>query len=111
MPAQMIKIRARFFVAVEGESEQSFVKWVQSLSLQKELHIHLDGVLLGGGGFKSMLQKAIRYHKRHCRIAGAYQDRLLVVDSDRAQQGDWPIEKLRREAGKHRITVCVQRPN
>jgi hypothetical protein len=37
MPAQIIKTRARFFVAVEGESEQSFVTWLQVLS-QKELY-------------------------------------------------------------------------
>jgi len=110
MPAQIIKIRARFFVAVEGESEQSFVKWLQVLS-EKELHIHLDGVLLGGGGFKSMLQKAVRLHKRRCRTAGAYQDRFLVVDGDRAEQGDWSIEELKHQAAKYRFTVCVQSPN
>jgi hypothetical protein len=110
MPAQIIKIRARYFVAVEGESEQSFVKWLQVLS-EKDLHIHLDGVPLGGGGFKSMLQKAARLHKRRCRTESAYQDRFLVVDRDRAEQGDWSIEKLRSEAAKHKITVCVQNPN
>jgi hypothetical protein len=102
-------IRTRFFVAVEGESEQSFVTWLQVLS-QAELHIHLDVVLLDGGGFKSMLEKAVRAHKRRCRN-GAYQDRFLVVDGDRAEQGDWTIEKLKREAAKHEISVCVQNPN
>lgn len=110
MPAQIIKTRARFFVAVEGENEQSFVTWLQALS-QKELHIHLDGIPLGGGGFKSMLQKAVHLHKRRCRTSGAYKDRFLVVDGDRAEQGDWSIEKLRREAAKHKITVYVQSPN
>ncbi|MGA2173407.1 MAG: hypothetical protein ABSH38_00350 [Verrucomicrobiota bacterium] len=110
MSAPIVKIRARFFVAVEGESEQSFLAWLQALS-QKELHVHLDGVLLGGGGFKSMLQKTVRLHKRRCRIAGAYRDRFLIVDRDRAEQGDWSIERLRREAAKNKITVCVQTPN
>ncbi len=109
MPAQVIKIRARFFVAVEGESEQSFVAWLQMLS-QKELSIHLDSILLGGGGFKSMLQKGVRFHKRRCRT-GVYQDRFLIVDRDRAEQGDWSIEKLRDEASKRHIIVCVQTPN
>lgn len=110
MPAQIIKRRARFFVAVEGESEQSFVTWLQVLS-EKELHIHLDGVPLAGGGFKSMLEKAVRQHKRRCRTSGSYRGRFLIVDEDRAEQGDWSIEKLRREAAKHKITVCVQSPN
>ena len=110
MAPQIIKKRTRFFVAVEGESEQSFVTWLQVLS-QKELHIHLDGVPLGGGGFKSMLEKAVRLLKRRCKTAGAYQDCFLIVDGDRAEQGDWSIDKLRREATKHKITVCVQNPN
>jgi len=110
VPTQIIKKRARFFVAVEGESEQSFVTWLQVLS-QKGLSIHLDAVPLGGGGFKSMLQKAVRQHKRRCRTKGAYRDRFLIVDSDRADQRDWSIEKLRLEAAKHKILVCVQSPN
>ena len=107
MPAPVI--RTRFFLAVEGESEQSLVRWLQTLS-EKELHIHLDAVPLGGGGFKSMLEKAVRLHKRHCRI-GVYKDRFLLVDGDRAGQGDWSVEKLRREAARHNFIVCVQNPN
>jgi len=110
MPAPIIKKRARFFVAVEGESEQSFVKWLQELS-RKELHIHLDAVLLGGGGYKTMLGKAVQQHRQKRRTSGAYRDRFLVLDRDRADQGDWSIEKLRNEAAKHKITVCVQNPN
>jgi hypothetical protein len=109
MPPQVVNLRARFFVAVEGESEQSFVRCLQTLS-QNELHIHLDAVPLGGGGFKSMLQKAVRLHKRGSRM-GTYEARFLIVDGDRATQGDWSIERLRREAAKHNIIVCVQDPN
>ncbi len=54
---------------------------------EKELRIHLDAVPLGGGGFKSMLQKAVRLHERRRRTAGAYDDRFLIVDGDRAEQG------------------------
>lgn len=97
-------------MAVEGQSEQSFVAWLQMLS-EKKLRIHLDCVPLGGGGFKSMLEKAVSQHKRRRRTAGAYQDCFLVVDRDRAEQGDWAIEKLRSEAARHKITVCVQTPN
>ena len=110
MAAPIIKTRTRFFVAVEGESEQSFVTWLQMLS-EGKLHIHLDCAPLGGGGFKSMLCKAVRFHKRRCRTSGPYRDCFLIVDGDRAEQGDWSVEKLRREAAKHKITVCVQNPN
>lgn len=105
----MIPQRKRFFVAVEGESERAFVVWLQIL-LQNEFHIHLDSHLLGGGGFKSMLQKTVRYHEQGCR-RGMYLGRFLIVDRDRAEQGDWPIEKLKQEAAKFKITVVVQIPN
>lgn len=99
-------------MAVEGESEQSFVRWLQTLSDEKgAAHIHLDAFLLGGGGFKTMLENAMREHKRRCKAKGAYEDRFLLVDEDRADQGDWPIAELKREAGKHKFTLCVQRPN
>jgi hypothetical protein len=57
-----------------------------------------------------MLKNAVRQYEHHCATTGAYKDRFLVVDGDRAEQGDWPIEKLRREAAHFKITVCVQRP-
>jgi hypothetical protein len=50
-------------------------------------------------------------HMRRRKRRGAYQARFLIVDGDRAERGDWSIGKLRREAAKHKITVCVQRPN
>jgi hypothetical protein len=102
-------IRTRFFIAVEGESEQSFVTWLQRVS-ETKLSVHLDGVLLGGGGFKSMLQKADRLRKRRSRN-GNYKHCFLLVDADRADQGDWSIEKLRAEAARLKFSICVQRPN
>ena len=74
------------------------------------MNVHLDGLPLGGGGYKSMLEKAFRLHTRHSRN-GAYKACFLIVDGDRADQGDWSIEKLRREAAKAGFTVCVQNPN
>lgn len=58
-----------------------------------------------------MLKKAVQFYKRQCKTVGAYQDRFIIVDRDRSDQGDWPVEKLRREATKHKITVCLQNPN
>jgi hypothetical protein len=110
MRSHFILQRTRFFVAVEGESEQSFIKWLQILS-EPKLHIHLDTFVLGGGGYKTMLQAAVTEHKRRCHRTGVYHDSFLVVDRDRAGQGDWSAEKLRREADRHNFTVCLQNPN
>ncbi len=110
MPLRVVRKRARFFLAVEGESEQSFVAWLQGLS-EKDHHIFLDAVVLGGGGFPSMLEKAVSFHERRSKTRGAYRDRFLMVDQDRVMHGDWSIEKLRREAAKHKMLLVVQRPN
>ena len=63
MTRKIIKQRQRIFIAAEGESEQSFVKWLQQLSDEKELHVHLDCLALNGGGYKPMLEKAARERK------------------------------------------------
>ena len=45
------------------------------------------------------------------KYQGLTKDRFLIVDGDRAQQGDCSIEKLKREAARYKFTVCVQSPN
>ena len=106
----MIPIRKRFFMAVEGESERSFFKWLYLLSKERKLHIHLEVHVLGGGGYQSMLAEAARALKKGL-ARGHYQERFLIVDSDRAGTVDWTLEKLRMEAAKHKIIACPQRPN
>ncbi|MCE0484761.1 MAG: hypothetical protein LV479_11055 [Methylacidiphilales bacterium] len=102
--------RIRYFVAVEGESEQSFVRWLQYLA-DAELHIHLDTYPLGGGGFASMLEKTVNEHKKRAGRHGTYKNRFLIIDADRANSNDWPLDQLRAEAHTHHIKVIVQRPN
>lgn len=61
----MVKtIRTRFFMAVEGEGEQGFVKWLQMLTDNKKISIHLDTLVLNGGGYKTMLDSAITERKK-----------------------------------------------
>ncbi len=105
-----IQQRTPFFFAVEGESEQSLVKWYQSLCDQQGLHLHLDPQNLSGGGYKSMLEKAVLLQERK----GAKQS-FLLVDSDRSlSQGrddSWSIDDLKRKAHKEDILVCAHHPN
>jgi hypothetical protein len=104
----MINKRTRFFLAVEGENERSLASWLQELC-DAELRVHLDNYVLYGGGYETMLSEAVRLHKKGATTKGPYKDRFLIVDSDRADQGDWSIEKLRAEAAKHQMTVCLQK--
>lgn len=111
MTRKIIKQRQRIFIAVEGESEQSFVKWLQQLSDEKELHVHLDCQALNGGGYKSMLEKAVRERKRKERNKAKCS--ILLVDSDRDERNDdgWSLEELKQKALKQKINVCIQNPN
>lgn len=109
MPARTIPQRTRFFLATEGEGEQSFVKWLQQLADSEGLHIHLDCKLLSGGGLEDMLTRAIVHRKRG--LKRAFKDSFLIVDGDRAESGDCSIDELRRQADRSNIRVCVQQPN
>ena len=110
MTRRIILQRARFFFSVEGEGEQSVIKWLQELSDQNGLHVHLDCEVLKGGGYKTMLDGAVRYRKRRERQKA--KSSVLLVDGDRAERDDgWSIAQLKQEAARHNIVVCVQNPN
>lgn len=110
MTRRIILQRARFFFSVEGEGEQSVIKWLQELSDQNGLHVHLDCEVLKGGGYKTMLEGTVRYRKRRERQKA--KSSILLVDGDRAERHDgWSISQLRQEASRQNIVVCVQNPN
>ena len=96
---------------MEGEGEQSFIKWLQQLADQSGLHVHLDCQPLGGGGYKTMLEKTVRERKRKGRQSAKCS--ILLVDSDRAERGDdgWSLLQLKQEASKQKLTICIQNSN
>lgn len=97
-------------MAVEGESEQAFVVWLQRLASELQLPVHLDGHLLGGGGFSSMIEKAVQKHERQAKNKGAYKAQFLIVDEDRAMDGDWTAARLREVAAENKMMLFLQRP-
>ncbi len=109
MPSRIIKTRIRFFLAVEGKSEQSLVRWLQTLA-EERASIYLDCHPLNGGGFRKMLENAVLLHNKQSRNKGPYRERFLVFDADLADAHDWSLEKLRTEAAKAGFTVIAQRP-
>ena len=106
-----ILIRKRFFLAVEGDNEQSIVKWYQMLCDKVQLNLHLDCEPLGGGGYEKLLNETLRLQKKNERKTA--EQSILIVDEDRAIKKDdpWSIDKLKDEARKRNIMVCVQHPN
>jgi hypothetical protein len=110
MARLIIKPRKRFFVAVEGDSEQSFVRWLQMLADARGLSIHLENAPLDGGGYHSMLKSAIQERDRQAKNKGKFRECFFIVDADRAEKPDWSLKKLRKEADKHGFTSVIQRP-
>lgn len=108
MGRKIIKQRIRYFLAVEGEGEQSFVTWLQRCFNKKELHIYLDCHPLGGGGYEKMLNDAVRSLKKKEKV----QSSILLVDADRSPRDDkWSLDQLRKEAFKKGFNVVFQVPN
>lgn len=107
------KIRKRIYFAVEGESEQSFIKFLQQISDQNNIHVHLDCEVLGGGGYKTMMERAITYRSRSEKKKGKTKIPILIVDTDRAEKHEdgWTLKKLTSEANKHHFDICFQKPN
>ncbi len=102
-------IRTPIILAVEGDSEQSFIKWLQKLANDKKLNIHLDCKNLCGGGYESMLKGAIDYRERK---QSNPTHTILLIDSDRADrhEDEWTLNELQQEAAKESIHVCIQMP-
>lgn len=113
MNRKIITQRKRIYLAVEGESEQSFVKFLQQISDQNNIHVHLDCDVLGGGGYKTMLERAIAYRARREKSKGKAIMSILIVDTDRADKNEdgWLLEKLVVVANKNHFVVCLQKPN
>lgn len=108
-----IKQRKRIFLAVEGESEQSFIKFLQQLSDHKEKHVHLDCEVLGGGGYEIMLHRAKMWPRRNENKKGKAKESILIVDTDRAETNEdgFSLEQLISEAKNFNFTVCLLKPN
>lgn len=107
------RLRTRYFFAVEGEGEQSFVKYLQQISDQRGLSVHLGCHILNGGGYQSMLEKAIKIRRREAQKRGRIHKSVLLVDADRKEFRDdsWNHMRLRQEAQKNAFLLCLQTPN
>lgn len=110
MTRKIIQKRTRFFFAVEGEGEQSFIKWVGQCSEEINMNLHLDCQVLGGGGYEAMLQRAGRYREIKDRFKA--KTSILLLDADRADKDDaWSVNKLKQEAKKFNFEAIFQCPN
>ncbi|KAF0096960.1 MAG: Uncharacterized protein FD163_1901 [Hyphomonadaceae bacterium] len=110
MSSMIIKTKTRFFLAVEGESEQSFISWVQMVCNNLQLAVHLDAAVLGGKSYDYMLDKAVKERDKKNRSKA--KKCILLVDADVGNFANgWSCQDLKERASKANFEVCFQRPN
>jgi hypothetical protein len=103
------RVRKRFFLAVEGSSEKSFIRWLQLLSDAENLFIHLDCEPLNGGGYEKMFNETLRLQKYKERTK--VKSTIMLIDADREAHDSWSLTQLREKTTKHHIKLCLQHPN
>jgi hypothetical protein len=113
MKKSKIRKRQRFFVAGEGETEQSLVKWLQKLCDQYAVFVHLDYTPLGGGGYRSMLDKADTERTIKTKRDGDYVHHFIMLDTDlgHGTHDPWTVQKLKEETTKIGFTPCLAYPD
>ena len=112
MNSRRIKIKSRFFVGVEGESERGLVKFIQQHANSNDLSCYLDCRILYGGGYQIMLKTAEASRKRELKKGGKYKKSFLLIDEDRAiKKEDIAMINMKQIASSKDIRVCFQKPN
>lgn len=113
MSRKTIIPRKRIYFAVEGEGEQSFIKFLQHLSDQKNLNVHLDCDVLDGGGYEKMLNRAVTYRARNEKKKGRAKESILIVDTDRSDNHTDPltIKQLEQNTAQNNFILYLQQPN
>ena len=104
-------IKEPYFIAVEGDSEQSFIALLNTIFSQEKWHIHLDAHNLGGRSYYNMLETAKERYKK-LSYKSYNKKPIFLVDSDRAVRRDenWTIKKLENEVSKAGFRLILQQP-
>lgn len=107
MAKRQIPQRRRIFVGCEGQSEQSYVRLLQTYSI---LPVHLDPVLLqpGGGDAGALLERAKARHAQGQQRNGRYDAAFVFLDKDKLGNNTMP--DLERRAQRIGIVLIWQDP-
>lgn len=106
-----IPLRKRFFIGCEGQSEQSYVKFLYDLSKAQHKAVHLESHVLKEGDPLARLQLAIKIIKRSEALHGRYSAKFMLFDFDQydlAPERTRLAENIGQENG---IDLIWQRPD
>ncbi len=112
MAPRGISRRTRFFVGCEGESEQGYVAFLQTLSDRHGLSVHLDNpVIPKAGSPLALVNRAIQIFRR--REGGgkpAYRRRFLLLDTDLMGLNAEQDAEMERTAAENKLYLVRQVP-
>ena len=104
----MPKIRERFFVGVEGESERGLIAWLRDVADEMGLFVHYDVRMLEGGDPLHMIEKALRLLKR---TEPGLRAKLVVIDADRFHADRGRGDRAARLAEANNVRLFLQEPD
>jgi len=94
-----VRVRRVIFVGVEGKSDGALVRFLQRVSDDLGLHLHLDVKQGSGGDSLQVVDQARRRLERH-PARRMLKARLVLLDADRIEQD--------RKAGRDAIAVAAK---
>ena len=106
-----IRRRTPFFVCVEGENDQSLVRWWQGLGNQEDLHIHLAPYVSGGGDGRSIVEDALDQLRRRLKSRVPYKAAIVLLDADRSAQDRRHGRDPAMVEGHQQLQIVYLRPN
>jgi len=80
-----VRVRRVIFVGVEGKSDGALVQFLQRVSDDLRLHLHLDVKQGSGGDSLQVVDQARRRLERH-PARRMLKARLVLLDADRIEQ-------------------------
>lgn len=96
-----MRIRKRVFVGCEGDSERSYVRWLQRRSDELDLHLHFDGWPAHGGDPLAIVISSIAKMRERSARHGPYTAAAVLFDADKlgiTPARDKQIPRLTRQA-------------
>ena len=108
---RIVAKRRRIFVGVEGESERSFVAWLQRLCDTKARRLYLDIFVAGGGDCKEIASRSVGECRRRNAALTPYSARIVLLDSDRLKDDVRNDRDPAPVAEKEEIDLVFLNPN
>lgn len=102
--------RVRILVGCEGESEQSYSRFLDSLARDSQAYVHIDAVVMKGGDPLSRLEWLERHIRAERRRRGTYAHQFAFIDTDQDHLNAARASAARHLADQLNVTVIWQEP-